>query len=135
MPTWQSANDTTSMDCLARARIVPLVAQGRRKMSTNDPANYRRLSEPFPNQETAQRRIGEFWDAVAKLRNDMHITDVHIIVRVSVIYDANEEGIVMTAAHFGNSIEAEGMCAWALGQEAALRETTIGKLLKGAHRL
>lgn len=104
-------------------------------MSTSDPANYRRLSEPFPDQESAKRRIGEFWDAVAKLRNELHITDVHIIVRVNVVDEAGEEGVVMTAAHFGNSIESEAMCAWALGQEAALRESTIGKLLKGGRGL
>lgn len=35
-------------------------------MSTNDFANYRRLSEPFPDQESAKRRIGEFWDAAGE---------------------------------------------------------------------
>ena len=34
---------------------------------TNGPANYRLLSQPFPDQESAKRRIGEFWDAVVPL--------------------------------------------------------------------
>lgn len=99
-------------------------------MTTSDPANYRRLSEPFPDQESAKRRIGEFWDAVSKLRNELHITDVHVIVRVNVIDAAGDEGVMITASHFGSAIEGEAMCAWALGHEAAMRESTIGKLLK-----
>lgn len=100
-------------------------------MATNDPANYRRLSEPFESPEAAREAINTFWDAVAAARNASGMTDVHVIVRINVVSDAGDEGVVITAAHFGNSIEAEAMCAWALGQEAALRESTIGKFLKG----
>lgn len=100
-------------------------------MPTHDPAKYRMMSMPFQSPEAAKEAIGKFWDAVADARDATFMTDVHVIVRINVLSEAGEEGTMITAAHFGSSIEAETMCAWALGQEMALRESTIGKMLKG----
>lgn len=106
----------------------------------NDPANYRRMSEPFPSAEEANTALGAFFDAVDEARKKYRMKDVHLVIDMSVM--ANDpatgetfEGAARTSAHFGDSGKAEEMAAWSLGTETAKRNAHIGRLMgRGARR-
>ena len=94
--------------------------------SKTDLANYRKMSEPFPNLEEANEALKNFYQAVEEARKEFHIMDVHVIVKMNILR-GETEGTAMTSAHYGNTLEGAPMCAWGLGQEqaefsAALRE-------------
>jgi len=96
-------------------------------LSKNDPANYRKMSEPFESIEAANESLLKFYEAIETARKEFHIMDVHVIVKMNVMRDGNE-GAAMTSAHYGNTLESAPMCAWAFGNEqadlvAALRES------------
>lgn len=95
----------------------------------NDFANYRKLSQPFENPEQANAAISGFFQAIEEARKEWHITDAHIIIRVNVT-SGDTEGPAMASAHFGNTLEAEAMCAWGLGQESAHRIAAVRELMK-----
>jgi hypothetical protein len=95
----------------------------------NNFANYREMSKPFPSNADAETAIQSFYDAVEKARNEFHIADVHVITQVSISRDSRE-GMAMSSAHFGDSLQGALMCAWSLGQEEANYKTAIGEYLK-----
>ena len=97
--------------------------------SHNDFANYVKMSQPFEDQGTAAQAINDFLDAVASARQAHRITDVVVIVRC-----ASSDGVVISSAHFGNSLESEGMLAYALGKETERRREAIARMLRGTHR-
>lgn len=84
--------------------------------SKMDPANYRKMSEPLPEKETSEN-LQKFMEAVEKLRNEFHMQDVHVIVKMSILREDGTEGAGMSSAHFGHALEAGVMCAWSLGRE------------------
>ena len=92
------------------------------------PDRYRTFCAPMAPDE-ANEKLSAFADDVYELRNKHGIRDVHIILGVTVSCEDGEEGDVMSSAHFGSSLVAESMTAWAFGQEAAKRQETISKLV------
>ena len=84
----------------------------------NDPANYRKMSEPFENIEKANQALKDFYEAVEVARKEFHIMDVHVVVKMNVLR-GEVEGHAITSAHYGNTLEGALMCAWALGNEQA----------------
>ncbi len=100
----------------------------------NDLANYRKMCEPYPDNETADANLSAFFDAVEKARKEYGVMDVHIIVKVNIL-QAGEECLAMANAHFGNTLEAAGMCAWSLGKEQEEKiNALIGKNMRGVAR-
>jgi hypothetical protein len=98
-------------------------------MAKIDLENYTKMSTPFETDEAAEKALKSFLDVVEQARKDFRISDVHIIVKMNVMHNGFVgEGITNT--HFGNSLFAATMCAWALGQEQADINHEIQKLLK-----
>lgn len=57
---------------------------------TNDPANYRRCSEPFDDIEQANEAISKFFAEVKVAREKHRISDVVVIVEVGHRLDGDE---------------------------------------------
>ena len=96
----------------------------------NDLANYRKMSEPFENSEDANKALKQFYDGVEILRNELHLTDVHVLAEIRIMNN-NEEGVAISSAHFGDSLKGAAMCAWGLGQEQANFEDMLHKFVAG----
>lgn len=97
----------------------------------NDLANYRKMSEPYPDAETADEKLSAFMVVVENARKEFGVMDVHVICKVNIM-QAGEESLAMANAHFGNALEAAGMCAWSLGKEQEELNHLIGKNLRGS---
>lgn len=95
-----------------------------------DPENYRKMSIPYASADEANKELEAFMEGVETLRNSCRVADVHVIVRVNMINADGEEGAAMASAHFGDSTNAEMMCAWSFGKETANRKALIDKMLK-----
>lgn len=95
-----------------------------------DLQNYRMMSEPHASKEDANKALESFFEAVEAARKEFRIPDVHVIVKMNFLHEETE-GSAMASAHFGNSLEAGIMCAWALGQEESDMRATIREYLKG----
>jgi len=93
----------------------------------NDPANYRRLSEPM-SQAKAEEALGAFFEEFYELRNKHGIVDAYVIAKIIVEGDRGE-GEVLSAMHCGNQLSRESMCAWAFGMEQSQRKQRIAELL------
>lgn len=97
--------------------------------AVDDPGNYRKLLEPVPQAEM-EKRCQAFMEELYQLRNKHGIQDVHCIVCATVLGESDGlEGTVMLNCHFGDTMFAESMTAWALGQEQAKRQEAIAALL------
>lgn len=99
-------------------------------LGKNDVANYRKLSEPFADAEKANADIEKFFEMVGVARNECHIMDAHVIIKINVLR-GDTETLAMTSAHYGNGLEGAGMCGWALGQEQNALNTDIARKLAG----
>ena len=93
-------------------------------MSKNDPANYRKMSEPFEDIGKANQALQSFYEAVEQARKEFRMMDVHVIVKMNVLR-GEVEGHAITSSHFGNTLESAPMCAWALGNEQAEFEALL----------
>ena len=96
---------------------------------TPNPSNYRKLSEPFVSNEEANAALTKFLKAVEDARNECHMMDVHVLVKVAVT-SGDREIHGMSSAHFGNLLEGAQMCAWGLGQEQQLMADMLGEYVK-----
>lgn len=94
----------------------------------SNPELYRQLSAPFESSDAANEAIRAFVTDLRELRERHRIRDVHVIISADVIY-GEREGTVITDAHYGDSLRAEQMLAWALGREQAEHKEFIAKLL------
>ena len=56
----------------------------------DDAANYRKMCEPFPDAETANKEIAEFKEAVSVLRRQYNIQECLVVIKASVIYQEKE---------------------------------------------
>lgn len=94
----------------------------------NDPANYRALSEPFENSDTANQAIEKFFDMVQEARKVCKIQDVHVLVKFHIIQDEVEK-VAITSGHLGNSVEGLGMCVWGIKSELETQGLSIKEFL------
>lgn len=95
-----------------------------------DPANYRKMSEPIPSQEEANKLLAGFMEAVEKARNEFHMQDVHVIVQMNIMNPQGNEQGALSSAHFGHSLHAAPMCAWSLGHAEADFKKMVGGYLR-----
>lgn len=90
----------------------------------NDPANYRKLAEPFPDSESANGAINAFWEELYELRNKHRLANLHVTISVNVAYPEGEVPVMVTL-HMGDALQALPMAAWAFGHEKASHEDVI----------
>lgn len=96
-----------------------------------NPKLYRSLCEPFASNNELNESLGEFFKDVEAARERHKLRDVTIIVNASYLSAEGDESEGMAHLYLGDSRRAEGMAAWALGREQAIRQDTIGGILKG----
>lgn len=96
----------------------------------NDPANYRKMSEPFIGSDAAKTAVLEFSKELRELRQKHRIADVLCVCAVNIQYEDGEEGIQMVTQHHGLGALAEGMAAFALGELTKQGRESIAKLMK-----
>lgn len=96
----------------------------------NDPANYRKLSEPFASKDAANEALQSFCDEVGEARKRHGIANVIIIIKDSCMY-GEEPGDFLNLYQLGSSLEHESMVAYAFGAIRAERNEMIAKLIKG----
>jgi kynureninase len=97
----------------------------------SDPANYRKLSEPFRDADAANKALDGFYSAIDAVRNEFHIPDVVTIIRANVVGDSGEYSAI-TISQLGDEWQHEIMLAYALGKIQTDRQERIGKLLHRA---
>lgn len=95
----------------------------------NDPATYRKLSEPFATAEEANDALQKFWEGVYELRKQCRIADVYMVVGFNVAAEDGEEGRMMGILHAGDEMIREAMSAYAFGREQADRQSRTARLI------
>ena len=100
------------------------------KAVNNDLANYLELSLPFEDTSQANAALEAFYEELGQLRKKHRLPDVHVIVLMNIDHGGHL-GNALSSAHFGNSAEAAGMCAWSYGKERAQQQAHLEKLMGG----
>jgi hypothetical protein len=95
----------------------------------NNPALYRKLSEPFSGMDMANASLEAFAKDLAEIREKHKIRDVACVVQVSVMDASGEEGESTATIKLGNYLQHGTMLAMALGKEQAEFESTIRRAL------
>lgn len=96
----------------------------------NDPATYRRLSEPFPSQAEAEKELDSFYEGVRALREKHRIRDVSLVCQVSAVTDSGEIELA-GIRHLGDQHREVGMLAWALGKAEEAFAAFVATARKG----
>jgi|ERR1017187_4388081 hypothetical protein len=94
----------------------------------NDPALYRKLSEPFATLDEADAATDAFLVELRELRAKHRIADVSLILGINVMGE-DGEGRMLLQSHVGDTHLAESMLAYAYGAETALRQERTASLL------
>lgn len=95
-----------------------------------DPKLYRQMEVPFSSQEEASKASQAFANELKELRQKHRMRDVAYTAMFA--YESNEgEADAIVSGHFGNSLNAEAMLAYALGAVQSERQAHIGELLRG----
>jgi hypothetical protein len=97
----------------------------------SDPANYRRLSEPFPSMDALNDALVAFSDEVRELRNKHKIRDVIVIVAGSYLNKDGEEVDGLTYMMHGASDRQVAYLAEIFGRAQAEQDEIIGRLRQG----
>ena len=100
-------------------------------MSTwiDNPALYRRLSEPHESIEEANSEVRQFFAAVSALREKHRIADMVLTCAINAMRDG-EETAAFVGAYFGDRIKHEAMLARELGRVQGERQQHIAELLR-----
>lgn len=96
-----------------------------------DPANYRKMADPFSSIEDASDAIDSFWRELYELRNKHRIRDVHLILECDVVRNDGSEGTTILSGHIGDENKAEIMVGFAFGQVQADRQDRVAKTMAG----
>jgi hypothetical protein len=96
------------------------------KLLENDPDCYRKMSEPFTNEQELADAFKAFYEGVSELRKKHRMADVYVIVAFNCL-DGDDESQRFGSFQFGNQLMAEGLTAWAYGREQAERDAMIGR--------
>jgi hypothetical protein len=89
----------------------------------SDPANYRRMSEPFANVEEAGAAYEAFMKELVELRKRHRIKDVFVVSEIAVI-TADGEAAATMVAHLGDAMHELALAAYGFG-EASERQKRI----------
>lgn len=101
-------------------------------MYKDDPANYRKMSEPFENPDKCNEALEAFNNEVGELRKKYNIRDVVVVCKGNVLYPEKGEGNeaqYMLHFNYGNILEVESMLAHAFGKAQAEQRELINTAL------
>ena len=96
----------------------------------NDPATYRRLSEPFASVDEAEKAWMAFAAELRELRAKHRIADLLAVAGISFIAADGEESWLPIVLHNGDEMKAETLAAYAFGAEQANRQERIARALQ-----
>lgn len=99
------------------------------KVITNDPENYRKMSEPHETPDMANEAIKNFYADVEVARNKHKIANILIIIKDSAKYTDGNVGQFMQHSKYGNSLNFEPMAAYGYGKTQAEHREMINKIL------
>ena len=100
----------------------------------NDPANYRRLSEPFASPDDAEKALDQFLDELMELRNKHRIRDMAYVLSVPVAYPAGEADCIITG-HFGSSAQRLPLMAYGHAEAVAEHENQLAEIQAKAKQM
>lgn len=89
------------------------------RMTTIDPALYRRMSEPFESVAEATEAVEAFMAEVRAAREKHGIRDVSFVWQFGVCGSDGKESEYLGSAHIGDVAREVAMRAWALGRAEA----------------
>ena len=92
----------------------------------NDVENYKKLSKPFADRKAAAKALDEFFERTQAIRQELGLMDVHIVVKLRYA-DKKKVHAAMSNAHFGNSLEGVGMCAWSMNTAVPALDEVIAR--------
>jgi hypothetical protein len=96
----------------------------------NDPANYRKMCEPFADAETAQIALDDFYRELRELRNKHKIPDMLTVIKISAMRDGKEATAILTGYN-GDVLREPELAAYAYGESQANYEAYIQNLATG----
>ena len=99
----------------------------------NDPATYRRLSEPYESLEEAEAALTAFLADVRAAREKHGVRDVSLVWNFSVVVPDGEKDMA-GCAHLGDQHREVGMLAWALGKAEEAFAAFVATARKGMKR-
>lgn len=97
-------------------------------VAVNDPALYRRLSEPHESAEAFEHAVKAFGEGLRALREKYRLPDVVYVIAANVIGDDGEERTMITFGNAGDAMRIEPMLSWARGMEKTRRDTLLKAL-------
>jgi hypothetical protein len=104
----------------------------------HDPANYRRMSEPFANIDEAQTAWTAFVDELVELRKKHRIKEVFVVGEISMIRndEAGEpfESAATMAFHLGAQSETIRLAAFGYGVETERHKQEIERVVAAARK-
>lgn len=102
-------------------------------MKTDDPAKYRRNSEPFPSVEASNEALAAFFAEVQAARDRHRIADVIVLCEVNVMTDDGE--IRGGASSFlGDSTKQLPILAREYGAARERFEEDLGRIIAAARK-
>jgi hypothetical protein len=100
------------------------------KKITNDPANYRKVSEPHETPKAANEALTAFYEEVGELRKKHRIAQVLVVCETNVMYESGE-GAALTHMQYGDALKGVPLAAYAYGQLKSEQLEMINTLLAG----
>lgn len=95
-----------------------------------DPARYERMNQPHEHQAACADAVDAFFRAVETAREVHKIANVLVVIHTPFLESEGEVTDAATSLFLGDSLKAERMAAWALGQESARRQEQIATLMR-----
>ncbi len=107
-------------------------------MSVNNPALYRKMSEPHPSPEAANTALNKFLKLVEAAREECQICDVSMVIAMNTLYPLSvedngvPEGRAQIMYHIGASVHQLPMLAYGYGEASAENRELVAKLSNGS---
>lgn len=95
-----------------------------------NPKLYRELCKPFATHAEAQAAVEAFEADLAAIRTKHRIPDVYCVIQFGRLDEEGEEVQSLLTLHYGDSLKAVQLTAYAYGMERANHEEMMGRILK-----
>jgi hypothetical protein len=95
----------------------------------HDPANYRKMCEPFESYDAAVAAVEKFYDEVSEARKRHKIPDVLIAFTVNFMTPEGEAEM-SSHGHIGSVEREEGLAAYTYARAKADRDERVARRLK-----
>jgi hypothetical protein len=92
-----------------------------------NPELFRKMAEPFPSAEAADAAFQAFAEELGALREKHKVTNVQFVMHASYRTPEGGELQLMNMGHYGDSLTAEPMAAYAFGYEQGRREQMVAQ--------